>query len=115
MKKLFLVTGGAGYIGSHMTNLLIEKGHKVIIVDNLSDDGSREYLLDQPDVVLYSADTDYNKSHYGVLWQQAILSNHCLNKWVLMADADEFLIYPGSETNDISTYLNQIEKYFHLF
>lgn len=81
-----------------------------IIVDNLSDDGSREYLLDQPDVVLYSADTDYNKSHYGVLWQQAILSNHCLNKWVLMADADEFLIYPGSETNDISTYLNQIEN-----
>lgn len=36
MKKLFLVTGGAGYIGSHMTNLLIEKGHEVIIVDNLS-------------------------------------------------------------------------------
>ncbi len=31
-----LITGGAGFIGSHISDLLIEKGHKVIIVDNLS-------------------------------------------------------------------------------
>ena len=80
-----------------------------IMVDNLSDDGSREYILDQPDVVLYSADTDYNKSHYGVVWQQAVLSNHCLNKWVLMADADEFLVYPDSETKDLADYVKRIE------
>jgi UDP-glucose 4-epimerase len=32
----FLVTGGAGYIGSCTANLLIDKGHNVTIVDNLS-------------------------------------------------------------------------------
>ncbi len=31
-----LVTGGAGYIGSHAVYLLIDKGYDVIIVDNLS-------------------------------------------------------------------------------
>jgi UDP-glucose 4-epimerase len=30
-----LVTGGAGFIGSHIADALIEKGHNVIIVDNL--------------------------------------------------------------------------------
>ncbi len=30
-----LVTGGAGFIGSHVTDLLIEKGHEVRILDNL--------------------------------------------------------------------------------
>src|SRR4030042_6148168 len=30
-----LVTGGAGFIGSHITKLLLDKGHKVVILDNL--------------------------------------------------------------------------------
>ncbi|WP_122996073.1 GDP-mannose 4,6-dehydratase, partial [Escherichia coli] len=31
-----LVTGGAGYIGSHTTLLLLENGYDVITLDNLS-------------------------------------------------------------------------------
>ena len=31
-----LVTGGAGYIGSHTTHLLLRRGHDVIVADNLS-------------------------------------------------------------------------------
>lgn len=30
-----LITGGAGFIGSHLAELLIGKGHEVIVVDNL--------------------------------------------------------------------------------
>lgn len=39
-----LVTGGAGYIGSHMTDLLLERGHKVIVFDNLQT-GFRDAVL----------------------------------------------------------------------
>ena len=31
-----LVCGGAGYIGSHMSKLLAESGHRVTVFDNLS-------------------------------------------------------------------------------
>jgi len=38
-----LVTGGAGFIGSNIVDGLIEEGHKVIVVDNLST-GKKEHL-----------------------------------------------------------------------
>lgn len=66
-----------------------------LIADNLSDDGSREFLLAQDDVAVYSVDSEYRESHFGVDWQQALLGNHCVGKWVLVVDADEFLTYPG--------------------
>lgn len=36
MKEKVLVTGGAGFIGSHLVDLLIESGYEVLVVDNLS-------------------------------------------------------------------------------
>ena len=35
MKKIAVVTGGAGFIGSHMVDLLLKKKYKVIAIDNL--------------------------------------------------------------------------------
>lgn len=81
-----------------------------IFVDNCSTDGTREYLLAQPDVITYSTDTEYNKSHYGVTWQHTLLGNLCLNKWVLLADADELLVYENCESVQIGEYLKTLDE-----
>src|SRR5580704_3024171 len=36
MAKRFLITGGAGFIGSHLTERLLDAGHSVTILDDLS-------------------------------------------------------------------------------
>ncbi|WP_214816640.1 UDP-glucose 4-epimerase GalE [Exiguobacterium sp. s59] len=43
MTQTILVTGGAGYIGTHTVLQLLEAGHEVIVLDNLSN-SSREAL-----------------------------------------------------------------------
>jgi len=56
----FLITGGAGFIGSHLSDLLIENGHEVHVLDDLSTGGignirhlkhrpGFEYTLDSAD------------------------------------------------------------------
>jgi UDP-glucose-4-epimerase GalE len=56
-KSHILVTGGAGYIGSHTVHLLLEQGYEVTVADNLS----KGYRHNAPDGRLYEidvADTD---------------------------------------------------------
>ncbi len=58
MKPLAVVTGGAGFIGSHMVDLLVDQGYRVSVIDNLVG-GRRENLAqhqDNPDVVLHALD-----------------------------------------------------------
>src|SRR6185503_11719670 len=46
--KTILVAGGAGYIGSHTAKRLLEMGHKVVIIDNLST-GRRDFVSSEVD------------------------------------------------------------------
>lgn len=41
-----LITGGAGYIGSHTTHLLAQRGHSIVVLDNLVF-GHREAIVDE--------------------------------------------------------------------
>ena len=63
-----------------------------LIADNGSDDGTLEYLAEEPDVALFSVDSEYRVSQYGVAWQQAMLANLRLGRWSLVADADELVV-----------------------
>jgi UDP-glucose 4-epimerase len=45
MNNIAVVTGGAGFIGSHMVDLLLERGFTVRVIDNLA--GGREANLEQ--------------------------------------------------------------------
>ena len=54
-----LVTGGAGFIGSHLVDKLLEQGNEVLVIDNLST-GKKEHL--NPKAIFFEQDLrDFNK------------------------------------------------------
>lgn len=59
--KNILVTGGNGFIGSHIVDRLINDGHNVIVIDNQSSDASDKHYYNEK-ASYYNEDiTDYNK------------------------------------------------------
>ena len=52
---MYLVTGGAGFIGSHLTDELVRRGEKVRVVDNLST-GKRHNLAQHPGLEFVEGD-----------------------------------------------------------
>ena len=56
----FLVTGGAGFIGSHICKRIVADGHQVVAIDNLSN-GSLESLKElegNPNFIFYEFDVN---------------------------------------------------------
>jgi UDP-glucuronate decarboxylase len=60
-RKRILVTGGAGFLGSHLVDRLLEKGHEVVCVDNLFTGTKRniEHLHAQPRFELIRHDVTF--------------------------------------------------------
>lgn len=75
-------------------------GH-FLFVDNDSDDGGREYLAAQPDVSVWRTSASYKRSRFGVDWINGLLTRYGNRHWVLVVDADEFLVYPHIDTRPL--------------
>ena len=72
-----------------------------LIVDNDSDDGSREYLEEQPDVSLWTTTASYKRARFGVDWLNWLQRKYAAGHWTLVVDPDEFFVYPFCDTRPI--------------
>ena len=63
-KMKYFVTGGAGFIGSHLAENLSKNGHEVIVIDNL-DTGSCNNIKTFKDSIKFSRKIDPRKLKFG--------------------------------------------------
>ena len=96
-KSTILITGGTGYIGSHITHLLVSMGYEPVVVDNLSN--SRRDTIPKS-VPFYSLDVSDTE---GVT---SILREYKIDAVIHMA---AFLSVEESVANPLAYYKNNVE------
>ncbi len=82
-----------------------------LIVDNDSDDGSREWLAEQKDVSVWTTSASYKGSRYGIDWMNWLLMRYGHKHWTLVVDPDEFFVYPFSDTRPIRALTDWLDTY----
>lgn len=70
-----LITGGAGFIGSHLADALLSLGHDVTIIDNLSS-GTREFVPQkvhfiEKDIRDNDLSRIFDENHFDVIYHEA--------------------------------------------
>ncbi len=84
--------------------------NRFLMVDDHSTDGTREFLLAQPDVHVFTANTSYKEAKSGIGWTKALCDQYGVNQWCLLLDADELLVYPACETTSLRTLCDRMEQ-----
>lgn len=72
-----------------------------LIVDNDSNDGSTDYLAQQPDVSVWHTTSSYKRARFGVDWLNWLQLKYAHGHWALVVDPDEFLVYPFCDTRPL--------------
>jgi glycosyltransferase involved in cell wall biosynthesis len=83
---------------------------RFVVVDNGSTDGSKEFLLDQPDCHVFVTHNSYAEAGYGLEWQHSLLDEYGMNHWCLIVDADEWFIYPGYESQPLPALAAHLDR-----
>lgn len=84
---------------------------KFLVADNNSEDGTREFLAQQPDVYVWTTARSYKEAHMGIDWNEILLKKYGVGHWCLNIDADEILYYPGFESFDIPELCSRLEAH----
>ena len=85
----YIVTGGAGFIGSHLVEKLLKKNKKVIVIDNLSTGRFENIKKFKSQIKFIKADISKKGR-----WQKIITKNCCIFHLAALADIVPSIKFP---------------------
>ncbi|MES5098721.1 glycosyltransferase family 2 protein [Agrobacterium sp. BA1120] len=82
---------------------------RFIAVDDASTDGTREFLLEQSDVDIWTSPVRYSEARRGRQWREQLFEIYGKKRWYINVDSDELLVFAHSETRTISDLIKALE------
>jgi hypothetical protein len=58
---------------------------------------------------VWTTEASYRDSAFGMLWCNDLLRRHAIDRWCVVVDPDEFLVYPHMETRDLAALTQFLE------
>lgn len=95
------------FLFEYYRNLGIDR---FFVVDDHSSDGTTAWLLSQSDCHVFSPSNSFSEARAGVDWQNFMLNTYSHNGWALIIDADELLVYPGSEKLGLKEFCHYLDN-----
>jgi hypothetical protein len=80
------------------------------VIDNGSVDGTADLLLAQPDVDLHRTDASLVGASAGITWFQHLFDRYGSDRWYLVLDADELMVYEGMADRDLHRAAEALER-----
>lgn len=108
MSKKAIVTGGAGFIGSHITDLLLENGYDVSVIDDLSS-GNKKNL--SPQAKLYVEDIRSEISRKIILDTKPDVFVHCAAQMSVRVSMDDPIMDTSINVGGIVNLLQGLRKF----
>ena len=91
----------------HYRRLGVER---FLFIDNGSDDGTVPWLLQQPDVRLWSSQLSFKRANFGSAWFELLLRRYGIDHWCLTVDADELLVYERYRERSLRALCTEFEE-----
>lgn len=75
---------------------------RFFIVDNDSQDGTTKFLREQPGCCVFHTTGSYAATRAGLGWLNPLINQYGDGDWIILADADEILVYPHCEQANLT-------------
>ncbi|HEV7309587.1 glycosyltransferase family 2 protein [Ensifer sp.] len=106
---IFLAHNDAKLMPGFLTHYRSLGVTRFICVDDASTDETRDYLLDQPDVDLWTSSVRYRDARRGRAWREILFDLYGSDRWYVNVDSDEFLIFDDCENRTLWSVIHTLE------
>ena len=110
MPVVFMAHNDRRYLRSFFKHYRGIGATRFICVDDRSDDGTREFLLAQPDADVFESNVRFAEAARGKAWREMLFDLYGYDRWYVNVDSDEYFIYETIDSEPVRAFAERLQR-----